>query len=76
MLSLWKRFVVTSIRSEIKSRAGQKPCKMNPLEGLESTLHSCQDKLLDIFGHLTHLFVMAEGAKASKNTIDPHDLSG
>lgn len=47
----------------------------NPKRGLESALRSCQEKLLDIFGPLTKLFELAEGAKADNSPIDPHELS-
>lgn len=48
----------------------------NPRKGLESTLKSCQDKLLDIFGPHTKLFELAENAKAAVQAIDPHTFSG
>lgn len=47
-----------------------------PRKGLESTLKSCQDKLLDIFGSHTKLFKLAENAKAADQAIDPHTFSG
>lgn len=47
----------------------------NPRKGLESSLKACQDKLLDMFGLLSKIFEMAEGAKASGQPIDPQELS-
>lgn len=45
-------------------------------KGPESALRSCQDKHLHIFGPLTRIFEMAEGAKATNTPIDPRKLSG
>ncbi|KAM8975554.1 uncharacterized protein RCH25_018841 [Pelodytes ibericus] len=44
----------------------------DPRKGLEQGLRSTQDKLLDISGPLTQLFLMADEALTEGSQIDPH----